>query len=56
MRRGLGTNWAPINVPFFGHYYIAMWVAGEHLSSNNPFSFLAERLSGSNQIWQIGLS
>ena len=42
----IGNHWAPFNVTFFGHHYIAMWVTGERLSPNNPFSFLAERLSG----------
>jgi CDP-diacylglycerol pyrophosphatase len=37
-------QWALLNVPFFGHYYIAMWVTGEHLSPHNPFKLLAERL------------
>jgi len=44
--RRIGNNWAPLSVPLLGHHYIAMWVTGEHLSPNNPFSFLAERLSG----------
>jgi CDP-diacylglycerol pyrophosphatase len=42
----IGSNWAPLSVPLLGHHYIAMWVTGEHLSPNNPFRFLAERLSG----------
>lgn len=45
--RRIGSNWVPLSVPLFGHHYIARWVAGEHLGPNNPFSFLAERLSGS---------
>ena len=40
----IGDQWAPLNVSLFGHYYIAMWVAGEHLSPHNPFRLLAERL------------
>lgn len=40
----IGDHWAPFRVPFFGHYYIAMWVAGENLSPHNPFRLLAERL------------
>ena len=44
--RRIGNKWAPLSVPLLGHHYIAMWVTGEHLSPNNPFSFLAERLSG----------
>jgi CDP-diacylglycerol pyrophosphatase len=40
----IGDHWALLNVPLFGHYYIAMWVTGEHLSPYNPFKLLAERL------------
>src|SRR6202521_1035313 len=40
----IGDQWALFNVPLFGHYYIAMWVTGEHLSPYNPFKLLAERL------------
>jgi CDP-diacylglycerol pyrophosphatase len=40
----IGNNWATFRVSLFGHYYLAMWVAGEHLSSHNPFSLLAEGL------------
>jgi CDP-diacylglycerol pyrophosphatase len=42
----IGDKWVPLSVPLLGHRYIAMWVSGEHLSPNNPFNFLAERLSG----------
>jgi len=42
----IGNKWAPLSVPLLGHRYIAMWVTGEHLGPNNPFSFLADRLSG----------
>jgi CDP-diacylglycerol pyrophosphatase len=42
----IGNHWAPFNIPAFRHRYTAMWVAGEQLSQNNPFSFLAEGLSG----------
>ena len=42
----VGNRWAAFNVPLYGHRYIAMWVTGERLSPNNPFSFLAERLPG----------
>ena len=42
--RTVGNRWAPFNVPFFGHYYLAMWVPGEHLSTHNPFRLLAEGL------------
>ena len=40
----IGDQWALLNVPLFGHYYMAMWVTGEHLSPYNPFKLLAERL------------
>jgi CDP-diacylglycerol pyrophosphatase len=40
----IGNQWARFNVPLVGHSYIAMWVAGEHLSPHNPFRLLAERL------------
>src|ERR1700730_14694486 len=36
----VGNRWAAFNVPLYGHRYIAMWVTGERLSPNNPFSFL----------------
>jgi CDP-diacylglycerol pyrophosphatase len=42
----IGNHWAPFNVSFFGHYYRAMWVSGEHLSPHNPFSLLEKRLPG----------
>jgi CDP-diacylglycerol pyrophosphatase len=42
----IGKQWAPFNVSFFGHHYAAMWVTGENLSPINPFSLLADRLSG----------
>jgi CDP-diacylglycerol pyrophosphatase len=42
----IGNQWAPFNVSFFGHRYLAMWVDGEHLSSYNPFRLLADRLPG----------
>lgn len=40
----IGDQWALLNVPLFGHYYMAIWVSGEHLSPYNPFKLLAERL------------
>jgi CDP-diacylglycerol pyrophosphatase len=40
----IGNQWSPFNVPLVGHYYIAMWVAGENLSPHNPFRLLAEKL------------
>jgi CDP-diacylglycerol pyrophosphatase len=42
--RTVGNRWALFNAPFFGHYYLAMWVPGEHLSTHNPFRLLAEGL------------
>jgi CDP-diacylglycerol pyrophosphatase len=42
----IGNDWAPLNLPPYGHHYVATWLAGEHLGPNNPFSFLAERLPG----------
>jgi CDP-diacylglycerol pyrophosphatase len=43
------NQWAPLPHPFFGHHYMAMWVAGEHLGSSNPFRLLAEKLPGAQQ-------
>jgi len=40
----IGHQWAPLNVSFLGHHYMAMWVAGEQLSPHNPFTLLAEGL------------
>jgi len=42
--RRIGDQWAFLNVSFFGHRYMAMWVTGERLIPNNPFRLLAERL------------
>jgi CDP-diacylglycerol pyrophosphatase len=42
----IGSHWAPLKTTFFGHQYIAMWVPGDDLGPNNPFTYLAERLSG----------
>jgi CDP-diacylglycerol pyrophosphatase len=42
----IGDKWALLNVSLFGHYYMAMWVTGEHIGPNNPFKLLAERLPG----------
>lgn len=47
--RAIGDHWAPFNVSFFGHNYVAMWVSGENLSPHNPFSLLEERLPGASQ-------
>ena len=41
----IGDQWAVLDAPLFGHHYTAMWVTGDHLSPNNPFKLLAERLS-----------
>ena len=45
----IGNQWAPFPHAFFGHHYMAMWVPGEHLGSNNPFRLLAEKLPGARQ-------
>ena len=42
----IGKQWAPFNVSFFGHHYAAMWVTGENLNPHNPFTLLADRMSG----------
>jgi CDP-diacylglycerol pyrophosphatase len=42
----IGSHWAPLTTTFFGHRYIAIWVPGDDLGPNNPFNYLAERLSG----------
>jgi CDP-diacylglycerol pyrophosphatase len=41
----IGDQWAVVDAPLFGHHYVAMWVTGDYLSTNNPFKLLAERLS-----------
>ncbi len=40
----IGDRWAPLDVSFGGHHYLAIWVPGEHLGANNPFRLLAEGL------------
>jgi CDP-diacylglycerol pyrophosphatase len=40
----IGDRWSPFDVPLYGRYYMAVWVQGEHLGTNNPFRLLAERL------------
>jgi CDP-diacylglycerol pyrophosphatase len=45
----IGNHWAAFPHPFFGHHYMAMWVPGEHLGSNNPFQLVAEGLPGARQ-------
>jgi CDP-diacylglycerol pyrophosphatase len=47
--RSIGDDWAPFNVSFFEHNYVAMWVAGEQLSPHNPFSLLQKKLPGATQ-------
>ena len=42
----IGEQWALLNVSLFGHYYMAMWVTGEHLGPNNPFKLLADGVPG----------
>ncbi|MFZ0738900.1 MAG: CDP-diacylglycerol diphosphatase [Candidatus Acidiferrales bacterium] len=43
------NRWEPLDVPFSGHHYVAMWVPGERLGSNNPFRLLAEGFPGAAQ-------
>jgi CDP-diacylglycerol pyrophosphatase len=43
------NRWAPLDFSLSGHHYLAMWVPGERLGSNNPFRLLAERLPGAAQ-------
>jgi CDP-diacylglycerol pyrophosphatase len=45
----IGNRWAPLDVGFSGHHYVAMWLPGERLGSNNPFRLLAEGLPGAAQ-------
>jgi CDP-diacylglycerol pyrophosphatase len=45
----IGTQWAPLDVTFAGHRYLAMWVPGENLGSNNPFRLLAKGLEGAEK-------
>ena len=45
----IGNRWTPLDVPFFGHHYWAMWVSGERLGSKNPFRLLAEGFPGAIQ-------
>jgi CDP-diacylglycerol pyrophosphatase len=45
----IGSNWVPFKPSFFRHTYLAMWVSGEHLGSNNPFQLLAGRLPDATQ-------
>jgi CDP-diacylglycerol pyrophosphatase len=42
----IGSKWTPLNMPFVSHRYMAMWLPGEHLGSNNPFKLLAEGVPG----------
>ena len=58
---GIGSNWAPFHVPFFGHHYTAMWVPGEDLGSSNPFRLLGQRVepgrdAGSQSLAVVGLT
>ncbi len=45
----IGNQWALLDVPFAGHRYLAMWVPGENLGSNNPFRILAKGLDGAEK-------
>jgi CDP-diacylglycerol pyrophosphatase len=45
----IGSRWAPLDVPLAAQHYMAIWVPGERLGSNNPFRLLAEGLPGAAQ-------
>jgi CDP-diacylglycerol pyrophosphatase len=45
----IGNSWAPLNVFLSGRRYMAMWVSGEQLGSNNPFKLLADGVPGAVQ-------
>jgi CDP-diacylglycerol pyrophosphatase len=45
----IGQQWALLDVALFGHYYMALWVAGDQLRPYNPFTLLAERLPDAAQ-------
>jgi CDP-diacylglycerol pyrophosphatase len=45
----IGNKWMPLNMPFVSHRYMALWVPGEHLGSNNPFKLLAEGVPGATK-------
>jgi len=42
----IGNKWTPLTIPFVSHHYMAMWLPGEHLGSNNPFKLLADGIPG----------
>jgi CDP-diacylglycerol pyrophosphatase len=45
----LGSRWAPFKVPLrWRRHYVAMWLPGENLGSNNPFQLLASGLPGAS--------
>lgn len=46
---GIGKQWAPLDIPFTGHRYLAMWVPGEHLGANNPFRLLVDDIPGAEK-------
>ena len=57
----IGNQWAPLNFSFFAHYYMAMWVSGEHLGPHNPFRLLAQlpnsaRDMGNRTLVVVGLT
>jgi CDP-diacylglycerol pyrophosphatase len=45
----IGDAWAPLEVPLAGRHYEAMWMAGEHLGSYDPFRLLADKVPGAAQ-------
>lgn len=45
----IGGDWAPLARPLVGHSYLAMWVRGDDLGSNNPFKLLAEKVPGASE-------
>jgi CDP-diacylglycerol pyrophosphatase len=45
----IGNQWAPLDVPLYGHHYVAMWAPGERLGSNNPFQLVAKGLPGAEK-------
>jgi CDP-diacylglycerol pyrophosphatase len=58
----IGNHWAPFQHSLVGHQYLAMWLPGEELGSNNPFRLLAEsspdaaRTMGNHTLVVIGMT
>jgi CDP-diacylglycerol pyrophosphatase len=44
----IDSRWAPFEVPLLRRHYVAMWLSGENLDSNNPFQLLASGLPGAS--------